>query len=178
MITKNVHLKSNLLLLGGLGVGAYFLTRGFNTLGAVKRLEYTNPKIKVGKFSLGGLALEMKLDFVNHSSEGISIEYFSGNIIYEGNTIAGFLFNANGKNQLIAARSTTTIPFTVVVKTFGAITVISRLIQALSASSRVNSVVTVDGAFYAAGIDVPVNFDYDLKAQAVVSSSKQGFSKN
>lgn len=156
--------------MGAGAVGAYFLYKAYSKGNALKHLTYTNPKITVGKFSLlSGLALQIKLDFVNNSSEDLSLEYFTGNINYQGKTLAGFTFNGNGQNQVIKARCTTTIPFTVQLKTLATLNVISQLVTALTTHTGVSTVLNIDGSFYAAGFDVPVNFFYDLKAQSSVS---------
>lgn len=156
--------------MGGLGLAGYAFAKGANTVNAIRSLNYTRPRIKVGKFNLlSGLALEITLDFINNSSEDISIEYFTGNILYRGSNLAAFTFNGNGQNQVIKARSTTSVPFTVLLKTLSAIQVITQIITAITSGGNLSTVITVKGSFYAAGVDVPVNFDYDVKSQTLVS---------
>lgn len=162
-------MNKSLLLLGAGAVGLYMYAKGANKLNAIKRLGYTNPKITVGNFNLfSGLGLIIKLDFINNSSEDIPIEYFNGAVRYQGNDFARFTFNANGQNMVIKARSVTPLPFSVKVSTFGAINVIKQLISAISNHTGLPTILSVDATYYAAGIDVPVRFDYDVKTQQLL----------
>jgi len=161
---------SSILILGVVGFGAYEYFKLKGTANAVRGLQYTGPRVKLGKFSLlSGLQMEITLDFINNSSEDISIEYFTGTVIYSGSTLANFTFNANGQKQGIKARTTTSVPFTVVLKTLTAMGVVAKIADAVAGKSSLNTVITVKGSFYAAGIDVPVLFDYDVKTGTLVS---------
>lgn len=159
--------SSSMLLVGGVVAAGLLLTKAAKKINAVKRLTYKNPKIKVAKLSFSGLELAMTMDFVNDSSEDIPIEYFTGSVQYQGSDLSKFTFNGNGKNIIIKARTTTNVPFIVVVKSLGAIATISKIVKAISKKTPVSTIVNVDGIFSAAGVDMPVKFAYDLKTQSL-----------
>lgn len=160
-------LKTNsMLLLGGAGVAAYFLVRkAHGTAVAAKALEYTNPKITFGKFKFTSIELAMTIDFVNPSSTPIAMEFFTGNVGYAGKILSSFTFDGNGKNIVIGARKTTTVPLTLVIKTPAALISIVKLLKKVASGEKVDTVIAVDGRFYYAGVDLPVNFLWDLKTQ-------------
>jgi len=157
-----------------LGAGAVYLlaSSAFNKAQALKNLTYGNPKIKVKSLSLTNMELEMQIDITNPNSASITLDYFTGIVRYQGAQLTSFTFNANGKNTVIKGRQITTIPFTLLVKNFSAIGAIIKLIDSLAQSKKVSTVLSVSGSLFAAGIDVPVNFDYDIKNNAVVAAPK------
>lgn len=156
-----------------IGAGAvYLLARSFaNTSQALQRLTYANPKIKVNNVGLLNTQLTIALDITNPASANINLDYFTGNIIYQGKTISSFTFNANGTQTTIKARSTSTIPFTVNIKNLQAIGVFIALAKDLASGQKIPTVISVNGSLYAAGFDVPVRFDYDVKNGVVVPSA-------
>jgi len=160
------------LIIGGGLAAIYLASKTANKVNAVKRLEWTNPKITVGRFNLfSGLGLQIKLDIVNNSSEDIAIEYFTGLVRYQGRDLARFTFNANGQNMIIRARTTTPMPFTVKINTLAAFSTITQLVNAIANRTGISPILSIDGSFFAAGLDVPVRFDYDVKQQQLVSTS-------
>lgn len=166
MNTKNV------LLLGGGALAVYLLGKGWNTAQGVKRLEYTNPKIKIGKVNLTGAELQMTIDLRNVASTDIYLQYFTGNVNWVDKTgaaskISSFSFDA-GKSVVIKARSVTTVPFTLRISTLNAIQFIVKLVNAITYNTGgISTMLQVDGSMYAAGLDIPVKFNYDVKSNAV-----------
>jgi LEA14-like dessication related protein len=153
-----------------LAAGGYLLAKGWNTAQAVKRLEYSNPKIKLGKIGLTRIELQMTIDLRNSGSADIPLQYFTGNINYLFGTpvqpykISSFTFNPTGSSSVVVkARTITTVPFTVVISNLSTIQTITKLIQSLTAGGKVSTLIQVDGSMYAAGIDIPVQFNYDIK---------------
>ncbi len=162
-----------MLIIGGLGAAAYLAATGFNTKNAVVNLEYTNPKVTLTKVKFGNIELQMTIDFRNNSSQNVSMDYFTGNVNYQGKLLSSFTFDGNGKNIVIAARKTTTVPLTVIVKNLGALQTIAALVRALAAKKGIATIINIDSRFYAAGIDIPVNFDWDLKTNSLATTSKK-----
>lgn len=164
--------KKGIGLLAIAGGAAYLLTRVIaNTTNSIKRLEYLNPKIKFGAISLTSISCEISLDLRNPGSADIPLDYFTGDIIYQGRRLSNFTFNQAGKNFIIKARSTTRVPFTVNISTFSAVSTIVSLIKAITGGGGVSPIVSINGSIYAAGFDVPVKFDYDLKSNTVIKSN-------
>jgi hypothetical protein len=158
--------------LGLLAAGAYLFTRGWNTAQGVQRLEYFNPRIKITKLSLTGADLQLQLDLRNPSSADIFLQYFYGNVNYLQNDvptrIAGFTFSPTGTSALmIKARSTTTVPFTIRISSISAVSFITKLIKAIGSGTPVSTMLQVDGLMHAAGLDIPVKFNYDVKSNAI-----------
>lgn len=162
-----------MLIIGGLGAAAYLAATGFNTKNAVFNLDYLNPKIKVGKVGLGSTDLQMTIDFRNNSSQDIAMEYFTGYINYKGKAISSFTFDGNGKNIVIKKRAITTVPLTVIIKNFGALQTLKGLFTTVSTGQKIDTVINIDSRFYAAGIDIPVKFDWDLKTNSLVTTSNK-----
>lgn len=156
-----------------LGAGiAYLAIRNVsNKWQALQRLSYSNPKVKVKSISLLNMELEMSLDIINSNTADLTLDYFTGIVNYQGKQLTTFTFNANGKNTVIEGRKTTTIPFTLIVKNIQALGTIVKLISAISAGKTTSTIINVDGILFAAGFDVPVKFDYDIKAGNVVKST-------
>ncbi len=156
--------------MGGLGAAYYLATKGINTTQAIRNIEFSNPKIKIGKVGFGSIELQMTMDFLNNSSQNISMEYFQGYVNYQGNTLSSFTFDGKGKNIVLNARATTNVPFTVVVKNYAALQTIAKVIKAIKYKQSINTVINIDSRFYAAGFDVPVVFDWDLRTNSLVST--------
>lgn len=149
-----------------IGGGIYLATRAWNTGQAVKRLEYSNPRVRVAKVGLLKTELEITLDLKNPASTDVYLDYFSGNINYANKKLSSFTFNA-GKSVNLRGRQITTVPFTIVISNLGALQTIAALVKAITAGGKVNTVLNIDGGIYAAGLDVPVNFNYDLKSNTL-----------
>ncbi|MEO5892261.1 MAG: hypothetical protein ABIQ31_18585 [Ferruginibacter sp.] len=158
------------------GTALYFIAKtGLNTAQALKRLSYTNPKVKFKKISLLGIELELTLDIVNPASADIPLDYFTGQINYAGKNISSFTFNANGKNTIIKARGITTVPFTINIKNIATISTLVKIANDISSPAKtVSPVFDIAGSLFAAGFDVPVNFQYDLKTNSVASGIVTG----
>lgn len=148
--------------------GALVLGRtAFNTSQSVQRLEYFNPRVRFGKLSLTNVQLTITMAIRNPGSADIPLEYFTGTINYGGSRLSSFTFDANKTNTVIKARSVTDVPFTVVISNLGAYQTIKKIITALATSQKVDTTIVVDGLLYAAGLDVPVKFSYDLATNAI-----------
>lgn len=165
--------KAALLIVGGAGL-AYLLAKGYNTLQAANRLQYLNPRIKLGKIGLTRVELQMTIDLQNTGSADIPLQYFTGNINYifgtpaTPNKLSSFTFNPGATNATsIKARSITTVPFTVVISNLSAISTIVKIVKSLTSGDKLSTLIQVDGAMYAAGVDIPVKFTYDIKNNAV-----------
>ena len=163
-------MKSKSLLLLGIGAGAlvYFGSRAVNLKQAIAKLTATNPKIKIALQGIR-IVLDITVDIVNPGSVDIPFEYYTGILLYDNAKIADFTHNGNGKNILLKGRSATPLTFKVNIATASTIFKLVKVIKALSNQAKVDTLMAVQSSVYAAGFDVPVNFVYDLKTQAVVS---------
>jgi hypothetical protein len=160
--------KSLLLLAGGVGA-AYLVARtAFNTGSALKRLTWSNPKVTFKKVGILNSELLISLDIYNPSSADVALDYFTGIVGYNGKAVSNFTFNANGKNTIIKARQTSAIPFTVIVKNVNTIATIVSIAKQLTQGKKIPSIINVTGSLFAAGWDVPVKFNYDVKTGTVV----------
>ena len=162
-------MKNTLLIVGGLGAAYYLAKSTLNTANAVKRLDFTNPRIKIGKASLSGIELLVTMDFNNQSSQAVSMEYFTGYVLYQGRQFSSFTFDGKGQNIVLKARSITPVSFTVLIKNIATVSALIKLISNMGSGQSVDTVVTIDGSFYAAGIDVPIKFGWDLRTNSLVS---------
>lgn len=164
--------KKGFGLLAVAGGAAFLIARTLsNTANALKRLEYLNPKIKFGSLSLTSIPCEISLELRNPGSADIPLDYFTGDILYQGRRLSNFTFNQAGKNFVIKGRSTTRVPFTVNISTISAISIIVNLIKAIKGGGGVSSIISINGSIYAAGFDVPVKFDYDLRSNTVIKAN-------
>ena len=165
-----MSLKKSLPWIGLAAVGVYAASRWIvNTTQSVGKLTYGNPQIKITDVGLLNTKMEIRLDITNPASVDIPLDYFTGNVNYMGKKLSSFTFNANGANVLVKARSVTTLPFNLIVSNINALGDLVKLVEALATGGDVSTVLNVTGSFYAAGYDVPVSFNYDLKTQSVVS---------
>jgi hypothetical protein len=151
----------------------YFLAKGYNTVKAAGNLQYLNPRIKLGKIGLTRVELQMTIDLQNTGSANIPLQYFTGNINYLLNNVpkklSSFTFNPSATTATsIKARATTTVPFTVVISNLSAISTLVQIVKSLTTpGNKLGTVIQVDGSMYAAGVDIPVKFNYDIKNNAV-----------
>lgn len=152
------------LLVGG---GLYLAAKGFNTTQAVKRLEYRNPRLKFKKINLSGVELVITLDITNPTSANIPLQYFAGNVNYNNTKLSSFTFDATKTKIDIAARSTVAVPFTLIISSYGAIQTLVNIYKNISSNTKLNTMLAIDATMYAAGVDVPVKFNYDFKNNAV-----------
>lgn len=161
--------NSTILLIGGAGL-VYLAFNKLNGLNnAANSLEWGNAKLKLGKASLTQVPVDVTMDITNPTSNGISLDYFHGNIFYQGKAISSFTFDANGKRLQIAPRRTTTITFTVIVKNKAALTAIKNVLISLLTGKKTDSILAVQGSMFAAGIDIPVAFNYDVAKGSMVA---------
>ena len=161
----------NLLLIGaGVAAVAYLGTKAYNIQAAIAKLSVSNPKIKI---ALNGLkiVLDITLNVINPGSTDIPFSYYVGTISYTGTKLADFRYDGNGKTVTLKARTATPISFTLNVPAINFITKITQLIRAISQGGGVDTKISVESSVYAAGVDVPVNFLYDLKTQSTVSGA-------
>ena len=158
----------NLLLLGGGAAVLYYLsTKAYNIRQAVKKISFTNPRITAKPdIKLLRTVFTLSLEIVNPGSADIAFEYYAGTIIYAGKKISDFRFDGV---KTLRSRSKTPVSFEVTVSNPGVITSLVKIIKAIAQKKKIDSIIAVNGSLYAAGIDVPVNFVYDIAKQEQVS---------
>lgn len=165
-------MKGKGLLLGigaGLtGVLLYTASKAVSIKDAVKKLRAANPKIHLSQAKLLSILFDVQLDIVNPSSVDIPFSYYAGNLSYNGSNLANFRYEG-AANAVLKARTATTIKFQVNIVSVNLVTQLVKLITALSNQQNVASVVSIDSSVFAAGVDLPVKFSYDLKKQSVIS---------
>lgn len=164
--------KGRNFLFIGAGVAAlYYLgAKAYNIKEAVKRLSVTNPKIAARpSIKALNIFIDISVDIVNPGSSDIPFEYYAGTIIYDSTKIADFNFNGNGKSIILKARSKTPLAFQVSVTNINTFYKITKIIIAVNKNLPVDTKIAINSSIYAAGLDVPVNFIYDIKKLEVVS---------
>lgn len=162
---------SNILGIGLIGGALLYLGgKAFNIKEAVKKLSVSNPKI-TAKPNIKGLniLIDISLQIFNPGSVDIPFEYYAGTLIYDTTKIADFNFNGNGKAIILKARSKTPLAFQVSVTNVNTAYKLLQVIKAIKKNLPVDTKIAVNSSIYAAGLDVPVNFIYDLKKLEVIS---------
>ncbi len=157
------------LLVGAAGLAYWLSTKAYNLKEAISKLSATNPRIKAS-FTALTLSLNVKIDVVNPSSADIPFEYYAGTINYAGSEVAKFNYNYQGRRVIIPQRGLITLDFVVNVSNLQTLWKLKAIIQSLiQGNKNIDSKFYVTSAIYAGGFDVPVNFVYDMRQQAVVS---------
>jgi hypothetical protein len=165
---------SPILLIGGAGL-AYLAWQKFSGLSnAANKLEWSNPRIKVGKATASQIPVDVTLDITNPTTSGITLDYFHGNLLYQGDAISSFTFDANGKHLQIAPQRTTSITFTVLVKNIKTLQAIKNVLVSLLTGKKTDSVISVVGNMFAANMDIPVAFDFDIATGKMVAQKVAG----
>lgn len=163
-------MKKTLLLLG-VGALAYTVVNASNIATSAKRLQINNPRVKFGKASLTNVQAEVTIDIFNPGSTDIPVDYFAGNIIYNGRQVSRFTFNGSGQKVYAKARTSTPFKFEVSISNLNSASTIYNIIKNLTAGNPVSSIVTIDAVMYALGMDMPFQFSYDVIKQMVVAKS-------
>lgn len=162
---------SPILLIGGAGLAYLAYTKFSGLSNTANKLEWGNPKLKFGKASLTQVPVDVTLDVINPTSNSIFLDYFHGSIIYQNAAISSFTFKGDGKRLQIAAQRTTQITFTVLVKNKAALTAIKNVLISLFSGKKTDSILSVKGSLFAAGIDIPVAFKYDVAKGEMVDKT-------
>ena len=108
------------------------------------------------------------MDVYNQNSQSIPFEYYYGDIYYQGKVISNFTFDGQGKNIVFPGRSTTLVPFALTIKNFNIVTELISVFAAIKSKKKVDSVFEIKSAVYAAGVDIPVNFSYDIASNSTI----------
>lgn len=156
----------------GLGLGAAIVygiyAKWNNVKNAIPKISVSNPTISA-KPSIKALSivLDITIDVNNPGSSDIPFDYYTGTVLYAGGKIADFNFNNNGKIVNLKARSKTPLAFQISIANLTVAYKIIKLLKAVSQNLPVDTKLEVRSSFYAAGIDVPVNYVYDIKTLSV-----------
>lgn len=156
------------ILIGG--AAALYLSKASNMGAAVKKLQFGNPKIKLGKVTLLNVEAEISIDVFNPTTTDIPVDYLTGNILYNGRQLSRFNVDGKATRLSIRAQSTTKVVFTVIVSNINGITTLSQIIANLINGGNQPIVLQVQGTFYALGVEVPFGFYYDVIRQRVVTA--------
>lgn len=154
-----------------LGVGAAFAVRAFNTKQAMSRLALRGARIK--KINLRGLSFDVEVEVTvqNPGSVSLPFEYYTGTVSHAGTELSNFTFNGQGKNMILAARSDTPVTFNLKIGSINLVAKIIQLIKDIKSGKPVDTLFVIRSTFYAAGIDIPVNFTHDIKPAALISGA-------
>lgn len=173
---------SKILPFAIIGAGGIYIASKFATGKALQKLKFFNPRVKLESANLLNVSLQITLDIQNPGPSDVLLDYFTGDIAYNGSKLSSFTFsshNKNGGQTILKARQQTAVPFTVVVSNLSALSVLVNLIKALASGSGIpTAVISVNGSIYAGGYEYPVKFGYDVKKKAPVAGiGKTAFSR-
>ena len=149
----------------------YLAVKAYGVKNAVQNLTASNPKISKIKIHPLSIDLQITMDEYNQNSQSIPFEYYYGDIYYQGKVISNFTFDGKGKNIVFPGRATIPVPFALTIKSFNIVTELISVFAAIKGKKKIDSVFEIKSAVYAAGVDIPVNFSYDVASNTTTKKT-------
>ncbi len=163
-----------LLIGGGL---IYLLTKASNAIQTVRNLSVQLGRIKNVNFKGLSIDVTLELQVNNPGSVDIPFEYYTGTITHAGSKISSFTFNGTGQNIVFKRYSLTPVTFVLSISSINLVYQLVQLVTDIKNGRKVDSMFYIASTLHTTGVDIPVNFSYDIKPGAVNGLGKIRFGK-